>query len=800
MRKHLSYLLLALGLHLSTQAQPTNILAGRNLNNTTTHTHTTGKNTSTQTDPTQLQAGLFYVQQVDNDWYLEIPETLLGKPILVTARYISTPGNTGKYGGELFNDQTVYWELGKNGKLFLRCDLILSVADSLDNINRAVTTANENPIIAAFKPESHKNGRYRIKANSLFLEDNPAFSPTKSTKQSWGMSSLLSDLSYIESIRTFPTNTEVRMTKTWYSASGNSMAAYYAGKVTLQMNLSFVLLPEDPMPCRLFDPRVGYFTDSYYVFSDYQQKVQKNRFITRWRLEPKDSADLERWKAGELIEPKKPIVYYIDPATPKKWRKYLIQGVNDWQKAFEHAGFKNAIIGREWPENDSTMSMEDARYSCIRYLASPIENAYGPQVHDPRTGEIIESHICWYHNVMSLLHDWYFIQASTLDEAARQMHYDDELMGELIRFVSSHEVGHTLGLRHNFGASSTVPVDSLCDKAWVEAHGHTPSIMDYARFNYVAQPEDSISRAGIFPRIGDYDCWAIKWGYTLTPNAYDAESDHWEMERLTAATLKDNPRLWFGDGETNRTKDPRCQTEDLGDDAVKAGEYGILNLKREIKNLPQWTYQSNDIYGSNLSGMYAQILSQFQRYAFHVAGNIGGMMADYKTVDQAGPVYTPTSKEHQAYCLDYLDRHLFHLPQWLIAEDYMLRITPTPMNYPLRVGKAIVANIAGTNTLDNLNPLWTADDFLPELTHRLFDAPAQSDQDADYRRQLQVTYVNTLINDYKSSAATARCRPAVLAELRTLQRTLAGKSGASTAQRNHYAHLVDVISNALDKK
>lgn len=258
-------------------------------------------------------------------------------------------------------------------------------------------------------------------------------------------------------------NTEVKVTKTWSSSRSRIPAGAVTGSVTFGFNVSFVLLPKVPMMKRYFDPRVGYFADSYTSFTDDQQRVKDKNFIVRWRLEP-EPEDIEKMKAGELVEPKKPIIYYIDPATPKKWRKYLIAGVNDWQKAFEKAGFKNAIMAKEWPENDSTMSMEDARYSVIRYLASPIENAYGPQVHDPRSGEILESHICWYHNVMRLVHDWYMIQASSVDPEARCMKFNDELMGELIRFVSSHEVGHTLGLRHNFGSSSTVPVDSLRSK------------------------------------------------------------------------------------------------------------------------------------------------------------------------------------------------------------------------------------------------------------------------------------------------------------------------------------------------
>lgn len=794
MKRLLIYLLLFSALcTTSVSAQPSLSAAAGNIKKST--------KTAKKKTPAELRLGLFGVQQVEKDWYLEIPDELLGKQILVTARYISTSTNIGKYGGELFNQQTVYWEMAPNGNLLLRSDIIINQSDSLDDIHQAVLAANENPIIAAFTPESHKDGRYRIKATSLFLGDNSAFSLPRSSKTSLGLSTLLTDLSYIECINTYPTNTEVRMTKTWANSSSSYYASAYTGKMTMRINLSFIKLPEDPMPARLFDPRVGYFANYRTYFSDHQQAAAFPRVIKRWRLEPKDSADLSKWEAGELIEPKKPIVYYIDPATPQKWRKYLIQGVNDWQVAFEKAGFKNAIMAKEWPEDRPDMSMEDARYSCIRYLASTNRNAYGPNVNDPRTGEILESHICWYHNVMALLHDWYFVQASTLDEAAQQMHYDDELMGQLIRFVSSHEVGHTLGLRHNFGASSTVPVDSLRSKSWVEAHGHTPSIMDYARFNYVAQPEDGISRAGIFPRIGPYDCWAIQWGYTLTPKAYDPESDHWEMERLTATTLQDNPALWFGDGETNVTRDPRCLTEDLGDDAVRASEYGLLNLKREIRNLPAWTYQSNDIHGDNLKNMYSQILSQFTRYAGHVMASIGGVKADYKTVDQEGVVYTPVTRERQLECLDYLDRNVLRLPEWLICEPYMLRISPNPEAKVINVGRYVLRSLADAENLSSLNSELTADELLPEITRRLFAPMGGSKAALRYRRNLQAYYVDLMINNFTKRATNySSFRPAVLQELNNLLRIVRGTPATDTTTRNHYASLADAITRALAVK
>ncbi len=748
---------------------------------------------------TSVQQGMFTVSTSGNDYYFSIPDTLIGRRFLSTVRFTTTPANTQKYGGELVNQQTVYWQVIPNKRLALRSDLLVNVADSVDAINRGVIASNSDPIIGTFNVESHKNGMYLIKVTPFFNEDNTALGMPKSLRTQFGLQGYQSGASYIESIRTFPLNTEIRTVKTWSSQTSANHAAAYTGKVTLGLNISFVLLPEKPMQRRLFDPRVGYFTDNFTYYSDDQQAVQQKRFITRYRLEPKDSADMERMKRGELVEPKKPIVYYIDPATPKQWRPYLIQGVNDWQKAFEAAGFKNAIMGKEWPENDSTMSMEDARYCVIRYLASPIPNAYGPQVHDPRSGEILESHICWYHNVMTLVHDWYMIQAGTLDEAAQKMKYDEELMGQLIRFVSSHEVGHTLGLRHNFGSSSLVPVDSLRNKAWVEAHGHTPSIMDYARFNYVAQPEDSISRAGIFPRIGDYDIWAIQWGYTPMWEAYDDESDHWELERMTVEALK-NPRLWFGDGETNTTNDSRCQTEDLGDDAVKASDYGILNLKRELKALPQWTYQSNDIYNRNLPTIYNQISTQFLRYVYHVFNNIGGVYKDFKTVDEAGAVYSDVPRAKQENALDFLDRHILTEPRWFTDLDYIDRLTPNPQRVTIDLGCGVMNRMVRSASLSRLTDEYPVADYLNDVREKLFKELSSGQKVSDYRKALQATFVSVLAANFSSALLTSPIRPALLSELRTLQNRLKAARSADAATRAHYASLEDAITRALEVK
>ncbi len=424
------------------------------------------------TDKAVSQSGLFTVHKIEDKWYFEIPDSIIGRDILVSTRYTKTAGG-GTYGGEQVNVQTVRWEKGPSHTLFMKVLTIVNVAaDSSQPIAQAVTNSNMDPIVSSFEIKTYgkgsdSTGTVVIDVTDFFKGDNQPVSLTPNIKRRFNLSGLAGDRSYIESIHTYPINTEIRTVKTFSASpaqpgipglvSSSLPSAEATGVVSLGLNSSFLLLPKTPMRKRLFDQRVGFFASDYTVYSDDQQKVDEQVFIHRWRLEPKDE-DVEKWKRGELVEPKRQIVYYIDPATPKKWRPYLMAGINDWQAAFEKAGFKNAIIAKEWPENDKSMSLEDARFSVVRYFASDIENAYGPNVADPRSGEILESHIGWYHNVMKLLHDWYMVQTAAVDPRARHMKFDDSLMGSLIRFVSSHEVGHTLGLRHNMGSSSRTPV------------------------------------------------------------------------------------------------------------------------------------------------------------------------------------------------------------------------------------------------------------------------------------------------------------------------------------------------------
>ncbi len=780
------------------------------------------------------QKGVFTVHSLEDKFYFEIPDSLLGRELLAVTRFATVAGGARKYGGEEVNEQSIQFEKGPSQKIFMRVISLISRADSTQTIAKAVKNSYLDPIVAAFEIKAYGKDSTSsvIDVTDFFKGDNQVVSLSSGDKRNFSLSALAADRSYIESIKTYPINIEIKTVKTYNASSptpgspfgGGTVipAAINAGAVTFELNTSVLLLPKTPMGRRLFDSRVGYFADNFVEYSDDQQKVESQTFAVRYRLEPK-AEDMENYKKGVLVEPKKPIIYYIDPATPAKWVPYLIAGVNDWNAAFEKAGWKNAISGKEWPK-DSTMSLEDARYSVIRYFASDIENAYGPQVHDPRSGEILESHIGWYHNVMSLVHDWYMIQASAVDTAARKMTFSDELMGNLIRFVSSHEVGHTLGLRHNMGSSSKTPVEKLRDKTWVEANGHSASIMDYARFNYVAQPEDKITQPGLFPRIGDYDKWAIKWGYSYT-GLEDEKADQKITNKWAVDNLK-NPRLWFG-GE-GRNDDPRAQTEDLGDNSVLSSEYGIKNLKRIVVQLPVWTKEEGDHY-ENLSQMYLQLVGQFSRYMGHVVKNVGGVYETLKSVEEAGDVYTPTPVAIQKSAMAFLQTQLFATPKWLLDNSILNKISNPVANERIQsIQTSVLKSLLDKNRLYRLTTsstrfttsTYSLHEMMEDARKGLF-AELSNQQTSDiFRRNLQKVYVSQLgdiINPAPATASASAASPFmsasadvrntdVVSEAKAQLKKLAASIKANKASItdattvNHLDDLQDRIKEILEPK
>jgi hypothetical protein len=772
--------------------------------------------------------GMFHVHKVGERYLLEIPDSLLKREILVVNRIAkaaagSRAGFLG-YAGDMIGENVIRFEKGPNSKLFLYSVSHQEVSkDTSENgMYRSVMNSNLQPIVAVFdiKSLAKDSAGSVIDFTDYLNTDNDILYFEAMTKRQLSLGGMQPDKSYISGIKSFPLNIEIRTVRTYMRTPAQQQGPQSAGPAasapaTYELNSSLVLLPKTPMKPRQFDSRVGYFATGFVDFDANPQGVKTTAMITRWRLEPK-AEDIEKYKRGELVEPKSPIVYYIDPATPKKWVPYLIQGVNDWQVAFEKAGFKNAIIAKEAPKNDPEWSMEDARHNVIVYKPSDVANASGPHVHDPRSGEIIETHINWYHNIMELVHNWYMVQAAAVDPKARAMQFDDELMGQLIRFVSSHEVGHTLGLRHNFGSSSTVPVEKLRDNAWLKEHGHTPSIMDYARFNYVAQPEDNIERSNLFPRIGEYDKWAIEWGYRWMPEEKRETLNNWIITKTTG-----DIHLWFG--TESDPNDPRGQNEDLGDNAMKAGVYGIKNLKRIIPNLITWTKEPGEGYAS-LRKMYSEITGQFNRYMGHVAKNVGGVFTTPKTSEENGAVIEFVSKAKQKEAIAFLQEQLFTTPTWLLDKKIFSLTGSGDMNTIATMQNNTLNRLISVATINKLLQFeavysaqaYTATEMLNDLKRGIWSELRVAKPVDLYRRNLQKLYVERLIaltaEAPVGTATQGQQQPTLsksndgLSIIKGHMKTLLTEIRAAivtskeAATKLHLQDLADRLTNALDNK
>jgi hypothetical protein len=693
--------------------------------------------------------GLFTVHKVQDNYYFEVPDSILGREILVVGRIAQgaagvRPGYTG-YAGDQIGSTIIRFEKGPGHKLFLRRITYQdNVGDTSNVMYDAVVRSNLQPLVASFGIGAYSPGGKGsvIEVTDYINGDNDILFFNSGSRKAMHVGGLLRNMCYIKDINAYSNNVEIRTIKTYsQSSTGESF--------TLELNTSIVLLPETPMRKRYADRRVGYFTERYTDYNTNPQGVKVVNYIKRYRLEPK-AEDVGRYVKGELVEPVKPIIYYIDPATPKKWIPYLIKGVEDWNVAFERAGFKNAIKARVAPtsKENPNWSLEDSQHSAIVYKPSKIANAAGPIITDPRTGEILESHINWYHNLTSILRNWYFIQCSPVDSSARKMHFDDALMGDLVRSVAAHEVGHSLGLTHNFGASSTVPVEKLRDREWVEANGHTPSIMDYARFNYVAQPEDSIGRKGLISRIGPYDLWAIEWGYRWYPDVTPEQET--SMLNQWVTNKQDNKSLWYGSELT--ADDPRTQTEDVGNNAMLAGHYGILNLQRVMKNLLHWTYEENDGY-KNLTEIYTGVSDQFDYYLGHVLTNIGGIYETPKSPAQSGPVFQMVPVTVQKEAMNFLKENIFETPKWLLDTMVLARVGESPTQIVSKSQDMVLNHLLSAGTLSKLavseamygNKSYRLIDYFNDIDAGMWTELRSNSSVDIYRRNLQRSYLDRMV-------------------------------------------------------
>lgn len=698
-------------------------------------------------DCISVNHGMYTVRHIKNDWYFEVPDSLLGRLILSVTRFKEVPQGFKFISGEEVNRSVLYWDHFDEKSLLLREYVKSQFIDEKDQMAPALKKSTIDPIIAKFDVSARnpETGAPLINVTKFLLADNKTCGFTSGDRSILGIGSLSQDRTFMDTIKTYPINTEITTIRT-YSMTSGKLPASKTGSVTVMLNTSMVLLPKEPMKARFADERVGYFSNPFTFFSDEQQKTQSGEIIQRYRLEPKDP---EKYKQGILTEPKKQIVYYIDPATPKKWVKYIKAGIEDWNVAFEAAGFKNAIVAKEWP-NNADMSLDDARYSVIRYLPSEIQNAYGPRIVDPRSGEIIESHVCWYHNVMNLLKKWYMVQCGPLDKRARTMTFDDELMGSLIQFVSCHEIGHSIGLRHNMVASYATPVEKLRDKKWVETNGHTVSIMDYARFNYVAQPEDNISPKGLFPRIGVYDKWAIEWGYQYRPEFNDKFREKDVLRSEVTKKLRNDHRLMYL-GDEGKGDDPRSQSEDLGDNSMKASDYGIMNLKRVMANIIEWTKQPDGQY-DDLTDIYNSVRAQFVKYTWHVQKNIGRRYTN-NLPDQNLYGYYPKDRQREA--IDWLGRNLFIAPLWLYPEDVTSNIEKLDVINEIKEKQNSVIMLLvspemiyrmHSKSLFSPDP-YPADEYLKDVFNAVWQPLDNEDERINYfTRQLERMYMANIRN------------------------------------------------------
>ena len=764
------------------------------------------------TKKAKTDKGLFNTHVIEDKHFYEIPDSLFGREMLMVTRISKTAKGIG-FGGGKQNTQVLRWEK-KPRKVILRVvSYDVFAADSLP-IHEAVVNSNFEPVLYTFPIKAFNKDTTAtvIEINELFEKDVKALGLSARNRKAYKASRLDSKRSFIESIKSYPLNIEARHVKTY--ASSNPPSNKSTGSISIEINNSMILLPKKPMKRRYFDQRVGWFARSQVDYGQDAQESKTIRYLDRWRLEVKEE-DIEKFKNGELVEPKKPIVYYIDRATPKKWRKYLKQGIEDWQVAFEAAGFKNAIIAKDppTPEEDPEWSPEDVRYSVVRYLASPIPNANGPHVSDPRSGEILESDINWYHNVMTLLRNWFFVQTAAINPEAQGVAFKDEIMGRLIRFVSSHEVGHTLGLPHNMGSSSAYPVDSLRSATFTKKYSTAPSIMDYARFNYVAQPEDK--DVELMPNIGVYDKYSIAWGYRpiLDKTAEEEKPilDSWIRKH------EGDPLYRFGRQQFG-VIDPSSQTEDIGDDAIKASNYGIANLKRIVPNLIKWTAEDGKNY-SDLKTMYQQVLGQYNRYMGHVASNIGGVYEDYKTYDQEGAVYTHVPKAHQKKAMRFLQNELFKTPEWLLdtnifnkiehagSIERLRRTQVRTLSNMLNFGR--MARMIENETI-NGSKAYSLVDMMADVRRGIWSELSNGRKIDTYRRNLQRAYIDRMeflmtgkptpvpsrfrrfVVRTPVNVAQSDIRPVVRAELNTLKRNIRNAMGGARDKMSRY-HLQDAL-------
>lgn len=763
------------------------------------------------TSEAESDNGLFTTHSLDDHLYFTIPDSLMGKDMLLVSRIAKVPaGYGGGYvnAGSKVNEQVIRWSRRGN---FVDARVINfeNQSDQDSPITKSVEANNFFPILfsAEIKALAKDSTGVVIDATDLFTQDITAINAVSPRlRKQYKVKRLDDKRSYIESAHAYPQNIEIKHVMTYDTEEPPERDQ--ASTLTFLMNQSMILLPEDKMQPRIADERVGWFTLRKYDYDSDALKSDDYRILRRWRLVPKD---IEAYKRGELVEPVKPIIYYLDPATPLKWRPYFKQGIEDWNAAFEKAGFKNAIIAKDppSPEEDPEFSPEDVRYSVIRYVASTTRNAVGPSVSDPRTGEILESDVIWYHNHLRSYRNRFMIEAGAQNPAARTLETPEAEIGEMMRMVIAHEVGHAIGLPHNMKASSAYPTDSLRVASFTQKYGLTPSIMDYARVNYVAQPEDQGVR--YIRMMGPYDYYAVNWGYRYIPEAKTAEEekpmlDQWILEKAG------NPWYEFG---SSTGVDPHSQTESLGDDNIKASLYGLANMKKVIPNLIDWT--TKDGYGyDDLDEVYGELTRLWRGYVYHVITNVGGIYETRKTADQDGVVYEPVPEAIQKEAVTFLNEHGFTTPEWLLDKEILNRIESDGAIE--RIQNLQTRALNSLLSVDRINRLvstveqegaeaYSPIELMTDLRKGIFSELYAAQKTDAYRRNLQRAFIDIASEYIKKekadddevlkSDASALMR-GVLNQMRRDLNTRKNYSG-DTITQYHFEDLIARIDTAFDR-